>query len=220
MARLDSIGERLENIDGIVVTHEHTDHVSGLVALARRCGKPIFISRLTAPAIDWVDFQPPLECFQAGTTFSIGDIEVDSFTVPHDAVDPVGFCFRSHGIKIGFATDLGYLPDSIKVHLRGSDLLVIESNHDTEMLKVGPYPWAVKQRVMGRKGHLSNEVVCEFIRNDLDLSTSTLVLGHISEHNNHPAIVRLIAGQALEGRSLFTRLVVAEPRTRGEVFVY
>lgn len=191
-----------------------------MIPLARKCGKPVFISRLTAPAIDWQDFQPVLEQFQAGTRFTIGDIDIDSFTVPHDAVDPVGFCFRSQGIKIGLATDLGYVPDSIKVHLRGADLLMIESNHDTEMLKVGPYPWSVKQRVMGRRGHLSNEVVCDFIRNDLDLSTSTLVLGHLSEHTNHPAIVRLIAAEALDGRSLFTRLVIAEPRTRSEVFVY
>jgi phosphoribosyl 1,2-cyclic phosphodiesterase len=140
--------------------------------------------------------------------------------VPHDAIDPVGFCVRAQGIKIGIATDLGYLPDSIKVHLRGTDLLLIESNHDTEMLKVGPYPWSVKQRVMGRRGHLSNEVVSDFIRNDLDLSTSTLVLGHLSEHNNHPEIVRSSASRALEGRSLFTRLVIANPRTRSEVFVY
>ncbi len=88
------------------------------------------------------------------------------------------------------------------------------------MLKVGPYPWSVKQRVMGRRGHLSNEVVSDFIRNDLDLSTSTLVLGHLSEHNNHPEIVRSSANRALEGRSLFTRLVIANPRTRSEVFLY
>jgi len=220
LLRLNTIGENAEKLDGIVVTHEHSDHVCGLVTLAKKFNTPIFISRLTAPAIDWAEFQPALECFQAGTTFSIGDIEIDSFTVPHDAVDPVGFCFRTQGIKIGLATDLGYVPDSIKVHLRGSDMLMIESNHDTEMLKVGPYPWSVKQRVMGRNGHLSNDVVCDFIRNDLDLSTSTLVLGHISEHNNHPEIVRLTASQALEGRSLFTRLVVANPRKQSEVFVY
>lgn len=190
------------------------------MTLARKCGKPIFISRLTAGALDWEDFQPPLDCFQAGTSFCIGDIDVDSFTVPHDAIDPVGFCFRTQGVKIGLATDLGYVPGSIKVHLRGSDLLIMESNHDTEMLKVGPYPWSVKQRVMGRRGHLSNEVVSDFIRDDLDLSTSTLVLGHLSEHNNHPEIVRMAATRALRGRTLFTRLVVAQPRERGEVFLY
>lgn len=106
------------------------------------------------------------------------------------------------------------------MRVRGSDLLFMESNHDVEMLKVGPYPWSVKQRVMGRKGHLSNDVVSDFIRDDLDLATSTLVLGHLSEHNNHPEIVRLVASQALEGRALFTRLVVAQPREQSEVFVY
>ena len=219
-ARLEGIGESEDNLDAILISHEHSDHVSGLVTLAKKCNKPIYISRLTAPLIDWEDFQPTLECFQAGTTFSIGDIEVDSFTVPHDAIDPVGFCFRAQGVKIGIVTDLGYVTGSIKVHLRDVDLLILESNHDTEMLKVGPYPWSVKQRVMGRKGHLSNEVVAHFIRDDLDARTSTLVLGHLSEHNNHPEIVRNVASKALEPRALFTRLVVVHPRQQGEVFLY
>ncbi len=175
---------------------------------------------MTAPAIDWAEYQPALERFQPGTAFVIGDIDVDSFTVPHDAIDPVGFCVRTQGIKIGIVTDLGYVTESIKVHLRRVDLLLLESNHDTEMLKVGPYPWSVKQRVMGRRGHLSNELVADFIRDDLDIATSTLVLGHLSEHNNHPEIVRNMAWRALDGRALFTRLVVAHPRERGEVFLY
>ena len=142
--------------------------------IARKLRIPIYISRLTAPAIawdeNWGDTSPHLELFQAGTSFTIGDIDVTSFTIPHDAVDPVGFSFRAEGIKISIATDLGYLPDSIRHHLRGSDLLLLESNHDVEMLKVGPYPWSVKQRVMGRNGHLSNDVACTFIRDDLDTS--------------------------------------------------
>src|ERR1700757_1724120 len=150
----------------------------------------------------------------------IGNIAVQSFTIPHDAIDPVGFCFHAEGIKIGVATDLGYMPDSIKVHLRRVQILLLESNHDLEMLKVGPYPWSVKQRVMGRNGHLSNDVACRFVRDDLDTSTSTLILGHLSEHNNHPEIVRLMASQALDGRGLFTRLVVVEPRKAPETFVY
>ena len=225
MARLNAIGEELDNLDGILVTHEHSDHVSGLVGVARnangaRPDRPVYISRLTAPAIDWGEYQPVIESFQAGTSFSIGDIEIDSFTIPHDAVDPVGFCFRAEGIKIGLATDLGYITDSIRFHLRNADLLMLEANHDLEMLKVGPYPWSVKQRVMGRKGHLSNDVACDFIRKDLDINTSVVVLGHLSEHNNHPEIVRMNATKALDGRALFTRLVVAEPREQSEVFVY
>ena len=222
LARLAAVGEAPENLNAILITHEHSDHVSGLVTLAKQLNVPIFITRLTAPAIPWGEYAPNLDCFQAGMTFSVGDIEVDSFTIPHDAIDPVGFCFRAQGIKIGIVTDLGYLTDSIKFHLRGTDLLVLESNHDLEMLKVGPYPWSVKQRVMGRKGHLSNEVVSDFIQSDLDSSISTLVLGHLSEHNNHPEIVRNMAGRALDGagRSLFTRLVVAEPKQQTEVFLY
>ncbi|HYL35084.1 MAG TPA: MBL fold metallo-hydrolase [Bryobacteraceae bacterium] len=222
VARLAAIGEQAESLDAILITHEHSDHVSGLVTLARFLDVPVYITRLTAPAIPWAEYTPKLDCFQAGTTFAVGDIDIDSFTVPHDAIDPVGFCFRAQGIKVGIVTDLGYVPDSIKFHLRGTDLLVLESNHDLEMLKVGPYPWSVKQRVMGRKGHLSNDVVRDFIRSDLDTSVNTLVLGHLSEHNNHPEIVRSMAARALDGarRSLFTRLVVANPKEQTEVFSY
>jgi phosphoribosyl 1,2-cyclic phosphodiesterase len=222
LARLALIGEQAEQLDAILVTHEHSDHVCGLVTLAKQLNVPIYITRLTAPAIPWGEYTPKLDCFQAGTTFSVGDIDVDSFTIPHDAIDPVGFCFRAQGIKIGIVTDLGYMPDSIKFHLRRADLLVLESNHDLEMLKVGPYPWSVKQRVMGRKGHLSNDIVSDFIRRDLDTTISTLVLGHISEHNNHPQLVRVMGHRALDGagRGLFTRLVVAEPKQQTEVFTY
>jgi len=224
MARLAAIGEDGEKLDAILITHEHSDHVCGLVSMAKapKDGRriPVYMTRLTAPAIPWGDYEPQLECFQAGTSFQVGDIDVDSFTIPHDACDPVGFVFGAHGIRIGLATDLGYLPASIKVHLRGSDMLIMEANHDLEMLRVGPYPWPVKQRVMGRRGHLSNDMVCDFIRNDLDLSTSTVLLGHLSENNNHPEIVRDCAMKALRGRTLFTRLVVAEPRQQTEVFQY
>ena len=221
-ARLAAIDEQPENIDAILVTHEHSDHVSGLVSLAKQLDIPIFITRLTAPAIPWGEYTPKLDCFQAGTTFQIGDIDIDSFTVPHDAIDPVGFSFRSQGVKISVLTDLGYLTDSIKFHLRGADLLVLESNHDVEMLKVGPYPWSVKQRVMGRKGHLSNDMVSDFIRRDMDTTVTTLLLAHLSEHNNHPPRVEFLASEALSKarRSLFTRLVVAEPKKQTEVFTY
>jgi len=168
----------------------------------------------------WGDFTPKLELFQAGSAFTVGDIDVTSFTIPHDAVDPVGFSFRAEGIKVSVATDLGYLPESVRFQLRGSEILLLESNHDLDMLKVGPYPWAVKQRVMGRMGHLSNDVACGFLREDADVRPSTLILGHLSEHNNHPAIVRLQAEQALHGRLLFTKLVVAEPSQATEAFVY
>lgn len=218
--RLSEIGEDPEAMDGILVTHEHSDHVCGLARVARTLKAPIYISEQTAASIDWQGWEPRLEMFRAGSSFQAGDIEVSSFTIPHDAIDPVGFCLKAGGVKVSVATDLGYIPDSIKFHLRGSDLVLLEANHDLEMLKVGPYPWSVKQRVMGRRGHLSNEVVSEFLRHDLDAGTHTVILGHLSEHNNHPEIVRLMASEALESRRLGTRLIVAEPRQRGEVIEF
>ncbi len=223
--RLNAIGVEPESLTAILITHEHSDHIAGLQVIAKKLDIPVYVSRLTAPAIPWPeDYTPRLEQFPAGASFPIGDIDVSSFTIPHDAADPVGFSFRSQGVKISIATDLGYMPDSVRFHLRGSDVLLLESNHDLEMLKVGPYPWSIKQRIMGRMGHLSNDVACSFIREDLDTGTSTLILGHLSAQNNHPEIVRLMAAQALDGRSLFTRLVIAEPkrpaREPSEIFVY
>lgn len=222
VARLAAIGEPAGGLDAILVTHEHSDHVSGLVSLAKEFNIPIFATRLTADTIPWGDFIPKLESFGAGTSFCVGDIDVSSFTVPHDAIDPVSFCFRSQGVKVAVVTDLGYITDSIRFHLRDTDLLMLESNHDLEMLRTGPYPWSVRQRVMGRKGHLSNDAVSDFIRRDMDTSVSTLLLAHLSEHNNHPPRVDFLAAEALSAarRSLFTRLVVAEPKKQTEVITY
>jgi len=220
--RLAAIGEDLAGVDAILITHEHSDHVAGLPVLARNKGvrAAIYMTRLAAPAIDWGETQPRLETFQAGAGFQIGDVEVESFSIPHDAIDPVGFRFEAQGVRIGVATDLGYIPESIKFHLRRTDLLLLESNHDLDMLKVGPYPWSVKQRVMSRVGHLSNLSMSDFLSDDLDSSTAHLLLGHLSEQNNHPEIVRLIATQALERRGLATRLAIASQHKPSEVYQF
>jgi len=217
--RLQEIGEDFARLDALLITHEHSDHVSGLAALARSFHKPIYLTPLTAQQIDWKDSNPVVENFQAGERLAIGDLEVDSFTVPHDAVDPVAFCFRAQGLKVGVVTDLGYMPDSVKHYLRGCHLLVLESNHDLEMLKVGPYPWFVKQRVMSRVGHLSNHAVGEYLAADYDRSAQILVLAHLSEQNNHPEIAWMSATDALrQAGAGDTRLVLAEQRRPTEVF--
>jgi phosphoribosyl 1,2-cyclic phosphodiesterase len=225
ITRLEAIGQRPEDIDAILITHEHSDHVCGLGPLVRKIQRlrsspvPIYLTRLAAPLIEWTEkFQPTVVEFQAGTRFAVGDIDVTSFTIPHDAVDPVGFTFAAEGAKVGLVTDLGYIPDSIKYYLSEVDLLLLESNHDLDMLKVGPYPWSVKQRVMSRKGHLSNEHASQFILEDLGARVRHLVLGHLSEHNNHPAICRLVAAQALERRATQTELTVVEPGGRTGLF--
>jgi phosphoribosyl 1,2-cyclic phosphodiesterase len=161
-----------------------------------------------------------METFQAGASFEIGDIEVNSFSVPHDAVDTVGFCFETSGVRIAAVTDLGYIPESVKYHLRRTDLVLLEANHDLEMLKVGPYPWSVKQRVMSRVGHLSNLMMAEYLEQELPDRVTHLVLGHLSEQNNHPEIVRESATRALEVRGLRAQLTIAQPHTPSEVFQF
>ncbi len=154
---------------------------------------------------------PAVEYFQSGQSFSIGEIDVSPFTIPHDAADPVGFVFRSEGVRIGFVTDLGYIPPNVKAQLKDLDLLLLESNHDLEMLRDGPYPWAVKQRVLSRVGHLSNEAAAEFLTDSYDGQASYVILAHLSENNNLPELARITAERALEGRAslLANRLLLA-----------
>jgi phosphoribosyl 1,2-cyclic phosphodiesterase len=154
---------------------------------------------------------PAVEYFQAGQSFVIGDLDVSPFTIPHDAADPVGFVFTSQGVRMAFATDLGYVTPNVKAQLRGVDLLLLESNHDLEMLRDGPYPWSVKQRVLSRVGHLSNEAAADFLANGYDGQAAYVILAHLSESNNLPELARVAAERALSGRPslLANRLVVA-----------
>jgi phosphoribosyl 1,2-cyclic phosphodiesterase len=152
------------------------------------------------PARDDPAYLPCVEHFRAGISFEIGDIIVTPFTIPHDAADPVGFVLQTEGMRIAIATDLGYMPPNVRMHLRRADLLMLESNHDLEMLRDGPYPWAVKQRVLSRVGHLSNDTVSEYLAGEYDGGARFVILAHISESNNLPELARISAEQALEGR--------------------
>ena len=217
--RMKACGEDPRSLSAILITHEHTDHVYGLMTLAKKLCVPVFMTGPTHQAWaramrDETGERPALarlEVFSAGRGFHIGDIAVTPFTIPHDAVDPVGFTFRAEGVKVGIATDLGYVPVSVCDHLRGCDVLVVESNHDVEMLRGGPYPWSVKQRVASRVGHLSNEALAQFFVTDYDGSASYIVLAHISEQNNHPEVARRAAERALSSRRnlFYNRVMVA-----------
>src|ERR1700742_77123 len=152
---------------------------------------------------------PGVEYFSAGTGFSIGDIAVTPFTIPHDAADPVGFVFEADGVRMAIATDLGYMPPNVRMAIRNCDILMLESNHDLEMLRDGPYPWSVKQRVMSRVGHLSNEAASDFLEKNYDGNASYVVLAHLSESNNLPALARVSAERALcERMSLLANKVL------------
>jgi phosphoribosyl 1,2-cyclic phosphodiesterase len=203
--RLKSIGREPREISAILITHEHSDHVYGLATLAKKLKVPVFMTGATHQAWarslrDESGEMPQvakLEIFFAGRSFQIADITVTPFTIPHDAADPVGFTFRAQGTKLAIATDLGYMPASVCDHLRGCDVLIIESNHDLEMLRAGAYPWSVKQRVMSRVGHLSNESLAQFFAQNYDGGASYIVLAHLSEQNNHPEIALRAAESAL-----------------------
>lgn len=202
------LGPRPVRVDAILVSHEHTDHSSGLAQLQRIWDCPAYLTQLTYGEILKIVPEAAgrkmarIEYIRAGEPFEIGDIQITPFAVPHDAADPVAFAFRANGVKIALVTDLGYLPELVKHHLREADFLVLESNHDLEMLKVGPYPWYVKQRVMSRTGHLSNTVVSEFLADAevFDARPRHLVLAHLSEQNNTPDLARLSAEEALGRR--------------------
>ena len=155
---------------------------------------------------------PSVEYFQAGKPFEIGDIAISPFTIPHDAADPVGFVFHAAGVRMALATDLGYIPPNVKAQLKGVDLLLLESNHDLEMLRDGPYPWSVKQRVLSRVGHLSNEAAADFLENGYDGQAAYVILAHLSESNNLPELARVTAERALSGRAclLANRLLLAQ----------
>ena len=159
-------------------------------------------------------YLPAVEYFHSGTNFSIGDISITPFTIPHDAADPCGFVFesQSESVRMAIATDLGYMPPNVKAALKRIDVLLLESNHDLDMLKDGPYPWSVKQRVLSRVGHLSNHATAEFLAGDYDGAATYIVLGHLSEANNAPELALIAAEEAVRDRMtlLGNRILLAQ----------
>jgi len=220
LTRLAAVEKTVERLDGILITHEHTDHCNGLPQMLGLWKAPLYVTEPTLDAMQCIlpeTFGKRLrgvETIHAGQHFAVGDIDVHAFAIPHDAADPIAFTFRTNGAKLAIVTDLGYMPALAKVHLRGADCLVLESNHDLDMLKVGPYPWVVKQRILSRTGHLSNHAVSEYLSDPdgFDAMARYLVLAHLSEENNNPFTAEISAQEALSRRP-------AECAFRGELLV-
>ena len=190
---LNSIGKSLKNIDGILITHEHTDHICGLGVLSRKYKIPIYATKKTIEAMRSISSLGAIddELFvpiRADERFSIKDILIDPMHTSHDAVDPVAYRFKYGNKKIAIATDLGTYNEYTVECLKGMDLLFIEANHDVNMVQVGPYPYRLKQRILGERGHLSNELSGKLLKKIIHDKLQGVVLGHLSKDNNYPEL--------------------------------
>jgi len=203
--RLALIGRNLEQITGVILTHEHSDHTRGLGALCKTRPIAVYANRLTAEAVaadpEWQDrTRISWRLFATGSSFDIGDLLVESFSVPHDASDPVGFVVRHtrSGISVGVLTDLGHVTKLVTERVRTMDALVLEANHDLKLLQEDTArPWATKQRIMSRHGHLSNDaaatLACEIASDKL----RHVFLAHLSRDCNRPELAQQTVGDKL-----------------------
>ena len=197
--RLLGIGRTPENLSGILVTHEHSDHIAGLGVLATKLRTPIYCNRLTKEGIEGIfktrfDFR----LFSTGASFAVGDVLVDTFSIPHDASDPVGFLIRTSAGNVGFLTDLGHATKLVVERVRPAHALMLESNHDLKMLQDDPRrPWSLKQRIASRHGHLSNEAAAAVAEQIVSADLRHLYLGHLSADCNRPEIAHRVVSESL-----------------------
>jgi phosphoribosyl 1,2-cyclic phosphodiesterase len=197
--RLAAIGRTPESLHGILLTHEHSDHVQGVASLAVKLRIPVYCNRLTREAVE-AQLQARLESriFLTGSTVEIGDVTVDTFTIPHDAYDPVGFLIHTASGNVGFLTDLGHATKLVVERIRRAQVLVLETNHDMKLLQDDRRrPWSVKQRILSRHGHLSNDAAASVAEQIVTENLRHLYLGHLSKDCNRPELARRIVGERL-----------------------
>lgn len=197
--RLASIGRVPENLDGILITHEHSDHITGLTGLCSKLEVPIYCNRLTREAIEqMLKIRPNCRIFSTGSSFEVGDVVIDTFSVPHDAYDPVGFLFRTAQVNIGFLTDLGHATKLVLERVRPAQVLVLETNHDHKLLQEDrKRPWTVKQRILSRHGHLSNDAAADVAEQIVSADLRQLYLGHLSRDCNRPELAKSTVSERL-----------------------
>ena len=204
-----------EDLDAIIVTHEHSDHIRGVGILSRRYKLPVYINPKTQDACPGLGRLHEIKPFECGSTFRINDMAVHPFAISHDAEDPAGFTIGQNGTAIGIATDLGIATAMVRQHLKGCALLILEANHDPTMLETGPYPWPLKQRIRGRTGHLSNPDSKKLLNELQHNGLQHVILGHLSEINNTPQKAFDEVAQALTRCD--ARLTVADQYASGPV---
>ncbi len=216
--RLGECGLAPDQVSAIVVSHEHGDHCRGVAPFVKHLNIPIFMTdgaygRCVELGMTIDDRKR--QRIESGSAFEVCGLLFTPFAVPHDAADPIALTIEKDGIKIAVVLDLGYITNLVVERLKGCDGIILESNHDISMLQVGPYPWALKQRVKGKLGHLSNNDVSSYLSSGFDGRARHVILAHLSEKNNLPDLAMLSARRALEERSslvsLQTRLELGRP---------
>lgn len=218
LRRLEVVGVGCADIDGIVITHEHSDHIGGLRVLMRSVTCPVFVSAATEEAYYWTRakewngesestkrrdaLRDRVESIESTAEFRIGDIDFEPFSVPHDAVDNFGFVAKHEGVRVATLMDFGCFTKLIREKLNRCDAIVVESNHSRDMLRTcSVYTWDLKQRIASRNGHLSNEDLADWLTRDFDGSAEHIVLAHLSQRANEPHLARLTAETALRMRA-------------------
>lgn len=202
---------KVEDLSAVLLTHEHADHVKGLATFCKKYDVPVYASFGTTAAIRMKlpQAQRLLQPFASGESFAVGGLQVHSYATPHDAAESVCYRIDGGGHRLAYVTDIGYLPDEIRSAMIGCDTVVLESNHDVEMLRTGPYPMYLKQRIRGKYGHLCNEDCARTAADLVRHGTKRLILSHLSEKNNRPLTAYHATQYALEKQHLACELYVA-----------
>lgn len=219
-AELAKLGESLDAIDAILVTHEHTDHIKSIEAITKRYDIPVFANGDTAKAICEMSTEPLcFKIFSTGESFEYGDLKIHPFSIQHDTLDPVAFTIEFNQIKLGICADLGFVSSLVKNHLQGCHYLYIESNHDPELVYASPRPNIYKQRVLGRQGHLSNEACAELLKEIAHSDLRRVYLAHLSSECNRPELAYESAKKALGSVNCSCELFIAHQDRASEALI-
>ena len=204
-ALIKQIDRSLGNLSGILVTHEHSDHIKGVGIVDRKYGLPVYANEKTWQAMNGLIGEVPLDqkfTFDMETVKSFGSLDIESFGVSHDAAEPMFYIFHHEGKKLALITDTGYVSDRMKGIIKNADAFVFESNHDVQMLRMGRYPWNIKRRILGDFGHVSNEDAALAMSEVAGDNTKSIYLAHLSQDNNIKDLARMSVSQTLESRGI------------------